>query len=79
MSFTAKITADITKFEQNIDKAVDSTNRLEKTVSQKLTNIGDSFVNVGRKASILSAALVAAGGKAFMMAADFEDAIGATG
>ncbi len=79
MSFTAKITADITKFEQNIDKAVDSTNRLEKTVSQKLTNMGDSFVNVGKKASILSAALVAAGGKAFMMAADFEDAIGATG
>jgi len=79
MSFTAKITADITKFEQNIDKAVDSTNRLEKTVSQKLTNMGDSFVNVGKKASILSAALVAAGGKAFMMAADLEDAIGATG
>jgi hypothetical protein len=79
MSFTAKITADITKFEQNIGKAIDSTNRLEKTVSQKLTNMGDSFVNVGRKASILSAALVAAGGKAFMMAADFEDAIGATG
>ena len=79
MSFTAKITADITKFEQNIDKAVNSTNRLEKTVLQKLTNMGDSFVNVGKKASILSAALVAAGGKAFMMAADFEDAIGATG
>lgn len=79
MSFTAKITADITKFEQNIDKAVDSTNRLEKTVSQKLTNMGDSFVNVGKKASVLSAALVAAGSKAFMMAADFEDAIGATG
>ena len=78
MSFTAKITADITKFEQNIDKAVDSTNRLEKTVSQKLTNMGDSFVSVGKKASVLSAALVAAGGKAFMMAADFEDAIGAT-
>ena len=79
MSFTAKITADITKFEQNIDKAIDSTNRLEKTVLQKLSNMGDSFVNVGKKASVLSAALVAAGSKAFMMAADFEDAIGATG
>ena len=79
MSFTAKITADITKFEQNIDKAVNSTNRLENTVSAKLSKMGDSFVNVGKKASILSAALVAAGGKAFMMAADFEDAIGATG
>ena len=40
--------------------------------------MGDSLMS-GRKASILSAALVAAGGKAFMMAADFEDAIGATG
>jgi len=79
MSFTAKITADITKFEQNIGKAIDSTNKLENTVSAKLSKMGDSFVNVGKKASILSAALVAAGGKAFMMAADFEDAIGATG
>ena len=78
MSFTAKITADITKFEQNIGKAIDSTNKLENTVSAKLSKMGDSFVNVGKKASILSAALVAAGTKAFMMAADFEDAIGAT-
>lgn len=60
MSFTAKITADITKFEQNIGKAIDSTNRLEKTVSQKLINMGDSFVNVGKKASIFSAAVGAA-------------------
>lgn len=79
MSFTAKITADITKFEQNIGKAIDSTNKLENTVSAKLSKMGDSFVSVGKKASILSAALVASGSKAFMMAADFEDAIGATG
>ncbi len=78
MSFTAKITADITKFEQNIGKAIDSTNKLENTVSAKLSKMGDSFVNAGKKASILSAALVAAGTKAFMMAADFEDALGAT-
>lgn len=79
MSFTAKITADISKFEQNIGKAIDSTNKLENTVSAKLSKMGDSFVSAGKKASILSAALVAAGSKAFMMAADFEDAIGATG
>ena len=60
MSFTAKITADITRFEQNIDKAIGSTNRLEKTVSQKLSKIGDSFVNIGAKASILSTAIVGA-------------------
>ncbi|NCC91385.1 MAG: phage tail tape measure protein, partial [Spirochaetia bacterium] len=60
MSFTAKITADITKFEQNIDKAVDSTNKLDRTVSAKLSNIGDSFIGVGKKASIFSAAVGAA-------------------
>lgn len=78
MSFTAKITADISKFEQNIGKAIDSTNKLERTVEQKLSNVGDSFINVGKKATLLSAALVAAGGKAFTMAADFQDALGAT-
>src|SRR5690554_4034761 len=60
MSFTARITADITKFEQNIDKAIDSTSKLEKTVSQKLTNIGDSFVKIGARASVLSAAIAGA-------------------
>lgn len=60
MSFTAKITADITKFEQNIGKAIDSTNKLENTVSAKLSKMGDSFVSVGKKASILSAAVGAA-------------------
>ena len=57
MSFTAKITADISKFEQNIGKAIDSTNKLENTVSAKLSKMGDSFVSAGKKASILSAHL----------------------
>lgn len=57
MSFTAKVQADISQFDKNIDKAIDSTNRLEKTVAQKLSDVGDSFINVGKKASMFSAAV----------------------
>ena len=74
MSFTAKITADITKFEQNIGKAIDSTNKLENTVSAKLSKMGDSFVNVGKKVSIFSAGVAAAGIGAAKAAIDFESA-----
>lgn len=79
MSFKATIEADIKGFTNNIDKAIVSVDKLEKTTLQKLSSIGDSFISIGKKASILSVALVAAGGKAFSMAADFEDALGATG
>ena len=40
--------------------------------------LGHSFVNIGTKASILSAGLVAIGTKAFLMAAILKDAVGAT-
>lgn len=79
MSFTAKITADIANFEKGVEQATRSIDGLQKNVEQKLSGIGRSFENIGKKASVLSAVLVAAGGKAYMMAADFEDAIGATG
>lgn len=78
MSFKAVLEADIKGFSNNIDKAISDVDRLEKTTLQKLSKVGDSFISIGKKASILSAALVAAGGKAFSMAADFEDAMGAT-
>lgn len=78
MSFKATIEADIKGFTNNIDKAIVSVDKLEKTTLQKLSKIGDSFVSIGTKASILSVALVGAGAKAFSMAADFEDAMGAT-
>lgn len=74
MSFTAKITADISKFEQNIGKAIDSANKLESTVSAKLSKIGDSFVSVGKKVSIFSAGVAAAGIGAAKAAIDFESA-----
>lgn len=78
MSFKAVLEADINGFSNNIDKAISDVDRLEKTTLQKLSKVGDSFISIGKKASVLSVALVAAGGKAFSMAADFEDALGAT-
>lgn len=78
MSFKAVLEADIKGFSNNIDKAISDVDRLEKTTLQKLSKVGDSFIGIGKKASILSAALVGVGGKAFSMAADFQDALGAT-
>jgi hypothetical protein len=79
MSFKATIEADIKGFSNNIDKAISDVDKLEKTTLQKLSSIGNSFVSIGKRASILSVALVGVGAKAFSMAADFEDALGATG
>jgi hypothetical protein len=78
MSFTAIITADAKGFERAIDQAQAKIDGLEKTVGQRLSSIGDKFTDIGRKASVLSAAIVAAGGASFKMAADFQDALGAT-
>jgi hypothetical protein len=78
MSFTAIITADAKGFEKAIDQAQEKIDGLEKTVGQRLSSIGDKFTDIGRKASVLSAAIVAAGGASFKMAADFQDALGAT-
>lgn len=78
MSFTAQITANVDGFSKGINQATKEIDRLQKTIDGRLSDIGKSMQNIGKKASILSAALVAAGGKAFSMAADFEDAMGAT-
>lgn len=78
MSFIAQITADITNFENNIKKAVDTTNSSAQKMQASFDKLGDSFVKIGTKASILSAGIVAVGTKAFLMASDIEDAVGAT-
>lgn len=78
MSFKAVLEADIKGFSTNIDKAISDVDRLEKTTLQKLSKVGDSFISIGKRASILSVALVGVGSKAFSMAADFQDAMGAT-
>ena len=81
MSFTAKIDADIQGFEQGLNKAGSLAKKFEKQIkdrTESITQFGQKLSDIGAKASIMSAALVAAGGKAFKMAADFQDAIGAT-
>jgi hypothetical protein len=78
MSFVAQITADISNFDKNIKKATDIADSSTKKMQAQFDRLGDSFVRAGTKASILSAGLVAVGTKAFLMAADIEDAVGAT-
>ena len=60
MSFIAQITADISNFDNNIKKAVDITNRSTKRMQAQFDRLGDSFVKIGAKASILSTAIVGA-------------------
>jgi hypothetical protein len=78
MSFTAIIAADNSSFERAVRQSQKSAEELATTTSQKMKEIGESFSNVGRRLSVFSAAFVAAGGASFKMAADFEDALGAT-
>ncbi len=77
-TFSASIQADINNFEANIGKATQSIDKFSQNVGQKLEKVGDSFVSIGKKASVLSATLIAAGFSSFKMAADVEDAVGAT-
>src|SRR5678816_1884262 len=77
-TFSASIQADINNFQANIGKATQSIDKFSQNVGRQLDKVGDSFTKIGKKASILSAALVAAGTKSFLMAADIEDAVGAT-
>lgn len=60
MSFIAQITADISNFDNNIKKAVDITNSSTKKMQAQFDKLGDSFVKIGAKASILSTAIVGA-------------------
>jgi len=78
MSFTAVIEANIDGFSSSIDRAKAKINGLEKSVNKSLNDIGDSFISIGQRAMILSAAIIAAGAAAYKMAADFQDAMGAT-
>ena len=81
MSFVAQITADITGWEESLNKAGSKLRQFENDVkksAESISRIGDTLTKVGTKASFLSAGLVAVGTKAFSMAADIEDAVGAT-
>ena len=60
MGFVAQITADISNFDKNIKKAVDIADSSTKKMQAQFDRLGDSFVKIGAKASILSTAIVGA-------------------
>lgn len=78
MSFLVQITADVSGFSRGIDQAEKEIDGLQKAVDENLDKIGKSFEKIGRKMSVFTAAFTLAAGKAYSMAADFQDAIGAT-
>ena len=79
MSFTAKIQADIDNFQANLDRAQARMDRFAKEIGDKVARIGSTFQTIGGAISIgITAPVMAAGTAAYNMAADFEDALGAT-
>lgn len=79
MSFTALIKADIDNFQRNLDKAQAQLDEFSATVGQRVASIGQSLQRIGGALTIgVTAPMVAAGTAAFNMAADLEDALGAT-
>lgn len=79
MSFTAKIQADIDNFQTNLDRAQARMDRFAKEIGDKVARIGSTFQTIGGAISIgITAPVIAAGTAAYNMAADFEDALGAT-
>src|SRR5690554_3800365 len=61
MSFNAVITADVKNFSEGVDRAGKEIEKLQLTASEKLAKIGQSFESIGKKASVMSAAIVASG------------------
>jgi len=79
MSFIAEIQANIDNFNSNLDKAQARMDAFANGIGSQIAKIGQSFQMIGGALSIgVTAPLVAAGTAAFNMAADFEDALGAT-
>ena len=79
MSFVAEIQADISNFQSNLDKAQARIDAFANDVGNRIAKVGRSFQIIGGALSIgVTAPFVAAGNAAFKMAADFEDALGAT-
>lgn len=79
MSFTVEIQAKIEDFQRNLDRARAQMDVFADTVGKRIANLGSKFQTIGGAISLgVTAPMVAAGTAAFNMAADFEDALGAT-
>lgn len=77
---------EVVKTEQALKKLEDQSKQFGsvfakelEVAGQKMQNLGDKMTDVGKNMSLkVTAPIVAAGGAAFKMAADMEDAVGAT-
>jgi phage-related minor tail protein len=77
---------EVVKTEQALKKLEDQSKQFGsvfakelEVAGQKMQNLGDKMTDVGKNMSMkVTAPIVAAGGAAFKMAADMEDAVGAT-
>lgn len=79
MSFVADIQANIDNWNTNLDRAQSRLDAFAQDVGQKVAKLGSTFQLIGGALSVgVTAPMVAAGVAAFNMAADFEDALGAT-
>lgn len=79
MSFVASVQADISNFESNLDRAQARMDAFADTIGNRIAKIGQSFQMIGGAMSIgVTAPLTAMGLAAFNVAADLEDALGAT-
>ncbi|MGM1431150.1 phage tail tape measure protein [Sphingobacterium lactis] len=79
MSLIAEIQANIDNFNSNLDKAQARMDAFANGIGKKIAEVGQSFQMIGGALSIaVTAPLIAAGTAAYNMAADFEDALGAT-
>lgn len=79
MSFVAEIDAKIDGFVTKLDVARGKMDVFSKTIGQRISEIGSKFKKLGGVLTIgVTAPLALAGKSAFNMAADFEDALGAT-
>lgn len=79
MSFTAIISAQVNDFISAIDRAQARIDTFSQTVGQRVATIGATFQKLGTAMSLgVTTPLTAMGVAAYNMAADFEDALGAT-
>lgn len=79
MSLTAIIKADINDFNANLDKARAAVDEFAETTGRKLEKFGSKLQTIGGFISVgITAPVTAAGVAAYNMAAEFEDALGAT-